>query len=110
MPILEELKSEKIPEKTRSKLEVLDAYLRGLIDQTFRGHVIIFSLSPAELRVAMMIKKGFSSEEIARLLHVSPHTVKTHRKNIRKKLNIHNSNINLASYLRLKLEKASDNI
>jgi DNA-binding CsgD family transcriptional regulator len=60
-----------------------------------------------ELRVAVMIKKGFSSEEIARLLHISPHTVKTHRKSIRRKLNLKNANINLASYLKLKLGKAS---
>jgi DNA-binding CsgD family transcriptional regulator len=59
-----------------------------------------------ELRVAMMIKKGFSSEEIARLLNVSPHTVKTHRRSIRKKLNIKNSSINLSSYLKYKLGKA----
>jgi DNA-binding CsgD family transcriptional regulator len=32
------------------------------------------------------------------------HTVKTHRKNIRKKLKIDNSNVNLVSYLKSKLK------
>ena len=107
MPLLEEIKYDNIPEKTRAKLDVLDAYLNDLTPEASRSHDIIISLSAMELRVAVMIKKGFSSEEIARLLHISPHTVKTHRKNIRRKLNIANENINLASYLKLKLGKAS---
>ena len=110
IPILKEIKNDKIPEKTRVKLDVLDAYLSDLISQTSKNHEIIVSLSPSELRVAMMIKKGFNSTEIGRLLHVSTNTVKTHRKNIRKKLNIQNTNINLASYLRLKLGKSSADI
>lgn len=58
-----------------------------------------------ELKVAMMIKKGFSTDEIARMLHLSGHTVKTHRRSIRRKLNIRNSKINQTSYLRFKLDK-----
>jgi DNA-binding CsgD family transcriptional regulator len=107
MPLIEEIRSDKIPEKTLAKLDVLDAYLNDLTPAAARSHDIIISLSAMELRVAVMIKKGFSSEEIARLLHISPHTVKTHRKSIRRKLNLKNANINLASYLKLKLGRAS---
>ena len=106
IPLLEEVALEIIAEKTRTKLDVLSAYLNDLTPGTNRGHDIIISLSSAELRVAVMIKNGFTSEEIAHLLHISTHTVKTHRKNIRRKLNIKNANINLASYLKLKLGKA----
>jgi ATP/maltotriose-dependent transcriptional regulator MalT len=106
MPLIDEIKNDKIPEKSRVKLDVLNAYLNDLTPEAVKGHDIIISLSAMELRVAMMIKNGFSSDEIARLLHISPHTVKTHRRNIRKKLNITNANINLSSYLRLKLGKA----
>jgi DNA-binding CsgD family transcriptional regulator len=62
-----------------------------------------------ELRVAVMIKGGFGSKDTARLLHLSPHTVKTHRRSIRKKLEIRNSKINLSSFLKLKLGKKSAN-
>jgi DNA-binding CsgD family transcriptional regulator len=55
----------------------------------------------------MMIKNGFTSKEIAHLLNISHHTVKTHRKSIRRKLNIKNADINLASYLKLKLGNES---
>jgi PAS domain S-box-containing protein len=109
MPVIEDLQNDRIREKSRAKLEVLAAYLNDLTPGVAKGHDIIISLSPMELRVAMMIKNGFKSEEIARLLHISPDTVKTHRRNIRKKLNIKNSNINLVSYLKLKLGKAPTN-
>jgi PAS domain S-box-containing protein len=107
MPLLKEIKYDNIPQKTQVKLDVLETYLNDMTPEAAGIHDIIISLSAMELRVAVMIKKGFSSEEIARLLHISPHTVKTHRKNIRRKLDITNANINLASYLKLNLIKAS---
>ncbi len=107
IPLIDEIKNDILPEKSRVKLDVLAAYLNDLTPEAAKGHDIIISLSAMELRISMMIKNGFSSDEIARLLHISPHTVKTHRRSIRKKLNITNANINLSSYLRLKLGKAS---
>jgi len=108
IPLVKEIQTDKIPESSRAKLEVLTAYLMDLTPDSAKGHDIIVSLSSMELRVAVMIKNGFSSDDIARLLYISPHTVKTHRRNIRKKLRIKNSQVNLASYLRLKLGKMSN--
>ena len=59
-------------------------------------------LSATEIKIAVMIKDGLRSSEIAEQLKVSVATVKTHRKNIRRKLKIQNSKINLSSYLKLK--------
>ena len=84
---------------------MLAAYLDNLTQGATKSHDVITSLSPMELRVAVMIKRGFDSEETARLLQISPHTVKTHRRSIRRKLGIMNSKINLSSYLRFKLGK-----
>jgi DNA-binding CsgD family transcriptional regulator len=61
---------------------------------------LINALTQTEVRVATLIKNGLSSQAIAKKLHVSLHTVKTHRRNIRKKLNVRNSSVNLVSYLR----------
>jgi DNA-binding CsgD family transcriptional regulator len=61
---------------------------------------LMASLTPAEVRVATMIKNDLESQKIADKLFVSLHTVKTHRRNIRKKLNIKNAQINLANYLK----------
>ncbi len=45
-------------------------------------------LSIAELRVALLVRQGLATKEIARRLSVSPETIKVHRKHIRKKLGI----------------------
>jgi DNA-binding NarL/FixJ family response regulator len=43
-------------------------------------------LSPQELRVLTELARGISTDDIATLLHLSPHTVRTHIKNIMRKL------------------------
>ncbi len=48
-------------------------------------------LSDRELEIITLVAKGVSNNEIAERLFISPHTVKTHRKNINFKLNIHNA-------------------
>jgi hypothetical protein len=62
LPLVEELQHDPIPEGCRAKLDVLSAYLRSLTPGVSKGRDIIISLSPMELRVAMMVKKGFSTE------------------------------------------------
>jgi DNA-binding CsgD family transcriptional regulator len=44
------------------------------------------TLSQRELAVLEEIARGTPTEEVARRLHVSPHTVRTHIKNILRKL------------------------
>jgi len=103
MSLINELKTHKVPEKSRVILEMLTIHLNELTRAGSRGHDVIIALTAMELRVATMIKSGFKSEEIARVLNISPHTVKSHRQNIRKKLNLKNENTNLSSYLKAKL-------
>lgn len=45
-------------------------------------------LSPREYEVLQLITKGFKTSEIAEELHVSVHTINSHRKNILKKLKL----------------------
>jgi DNA-binding NarL/FixJ family response regulator len=47
------------------------------------------SLSGRELAVLEELAKGTSTEDIASKFHVSPHTVRTHIKNILRKLDAH---------------------
>ncbi|MCK8603896.1 response regulator [Desulfoferrobacter suflitae] len=56
-------------------------------------------LSPTEFRIATLIKNGLTTEDIATQLSVSPSTVRTHRKNIRRKLKINSTQYNLKNYL-----------
>ncbi|MBX2930253.1 MAG: response regulator transcription factor [Saprospiraceae bacterium] len=45
-------------------------------------------LSPREIEIVQLVAKGYIAKEIADLLHLSTHTVYTHRKNIMKKLQL----------------------
>lgn len=45
-------------------------------------------LSAREIEIVQLIAKGLIAKEIASMLHLSPHTVYTHRKNIMKKLQL----------------------
>ena len=56
-------------------------------------------LTPTELRVLNLIRQGRSSKEIAEALNISPQTVATHRKKIRRKLHICGKKINLNSFV-----------
>jgi PAS domain S-box-containing protein len=58
------------------------------------------SLTPAEIKVASLIKDGKTSKEIAALLHSSENTIRSHRFHIRSKLDLKNKKVNLRSYLK----------
>lgn len=60
----------------------------------------IFKLSPREIEISHLIKNGLTSKDISRLLNISHQTVEKHRKNIRKKLNLGNKDVNLTTYLK----------
>ncbi len=49
------------------------------------------SLSDRELDVVKLISEGYTNAQIAVVLHISNHTVNTHRKNIMRKLGISNT-------------------
>ncbi len=58
-----------------------------------------WKLSPREIEICDMIKKGLSTKEMSGLLNTSLRTVDNHRNRIRKKLEISQKSINLTSYL-----------
>lgn len=56
-------------------------------------------LTLAELKICQLIQTGRSSKEIAAILRISPETVQTHRRNIRRKLGVRGHDTQLAMYL-----------
>ena len=48
-------------------------------------------LSERELEIIKLIAEGYTNAQIAVVLHISNHTVNTHRKNIMKKLGVNNT-------------------
>jgi DNA-binding CsgD family transcriptional regulator len=100
LPLIDDICNDKLPERSRVKLDVLVVYLRSMTDGVSSAQDAIPSLSCMEMQVAILITKGFSSEKIARLLNRSIYTVKTHRRNIRKKVGILKSVADLSTVLK----------
>jgi DNA-binding CsgD family transcriptional regulator len=61
------------------------------------------SLTPTEVAICGMIRNGMRTKEIAEIRGVSEATINRHRENIRSSLGITNSDINLATFLQLKM-------
>jgi len=107
IPIIEGLQSEKNLKRYEVELAMLVSHLEDLTSGLATDIEIATSLSFSELRIASLIKNGLTTEEIANHLHISPSTVKTHRKHIRKKLGISNQRYNLRNYLETRMRKSS---
>ncbi|TFG91794.1 MAG: helix-turn-helix transcriptional regulator [Syntrophobacterales bacterium] len=100
LPIVEKLRRDVSLERYKADLDLVSNYIEDVSSNLSSDMKVATFLSSAEFRIASMIMNGTTSEEIARNLYISLATVKTHRKNIRKKLNINNSNVNLVTYLK----------
>lgn len=57
------------------------------------------ALTQRELKICSLIKKGYSSKEISKILDVSIRTTENHRNSIRKKLSITSNKVSLYNYL-----------
>ncbi|MFP4104563.1 MAG: LuxR C-terminal-related transcriptional regulator [Phycisphaerae bacterium] len=99
LPLLHRLGRQLAGERANLIDQVSD-FLSGLADPYMdKATRALGNLSPTERRLCHLIRRGLTNGEIARMEHVSPQTVSTHRKNIRKKLGLTNKQVNLASYL-----------
>ncbi|MBF0549232.1 MAG: GAF domain-containing protein [Deltaproteobacteria bacterium] len=103
MPVIGELRKQAELARYRSQFDMISTYISDLTSRTIQDTSISATLTPMELRLAIMIKNGYSSLRIAEVLSISIDTVKTHRKNIRKKLNLNDERVNLAAFLASKL-------
>lgn len=100
VPALKRLKAAQLGETQQKELELLEITLQELATPSIRtlaGREL--GLTPTELHVAMLVREGHSSKEIASLLNISADTVAFHRRSIRKKLQIHGKSQNLREKL-----------
>jgi len=108
MPGVTRLRDDPALHKYESLLDMLTMQIDDLTSGFAMDSRAGMSLSSAEMRVASLIKNGVRTEEIARKLHVSENTVRTHRKNIRKKLRLKNTQYSLRNFLTSNIQKASN--
>jgi PAS domain S-box-containing protein len=101
-PILVKLKNNggRLDKKDVAQLEHGIKSIIGAGIDSFQENLT--KLTPRELDICELIKKGYSSKEIAAFLNVSVQTVHKHRQLIRRKLQLNNQDVNLAAYLRLR--------
>jgi PAS domain S-box-containing protein len=99
MPIIKELLAEKRIKRFWPELNSIAEHLNSITAKSELHRKIIHVLTETEMRVAAMVKNKMSSKEIASVMYISLETVKAHRKNIRRKLEIHNTKHNLSEYL-----------
>ncbi len=101
LPTIDALRRNRDGAGNKAMVERLKGQLKGLTASCKRTMKPPFlSLSSAEFQIATLIICGLSSQEIAQRLSVSVHTVMTHRKSIRKKLNLHHNTMDLGNFLR----------
>jgi DNA-binding NarL/FixJ family response regulator len=99
LPIVEKLIEKSSSLDSRYLLMIKQNLARLTSSTGVKLSSIEYQLTPKEIELCTLIKSGFSIKEIATMQNLSERTVETHRFNIRKKLGLTSSKINLSSYL-----------
>jgi DNA-binding CsgD family transcriptional regulator len=99
IPLIEHVKKEQNMSRYRQHIALLLKHIEDISSGFATRLQMDNGLSMGELRVALMVKNGLTNEEIAEYLHITPETVKTHRRNIRRKLGITGERSDLNAYL-----------
>ena len=100
LPLIEDMRQDEHLLAYESNLTLVVNAVQEAVAGLVTHLAVVPALSAREMRIALMIKNGLTSEEIATYLHISPETVKTHRRNIRKKLGLIRSGDQLRAYFR----------
>lgn len=100
MPFVEKLKQSGLNKHQLSMIERIEFSLNDAVTPLARKLTSgVSALSPTALQVAMFIKEGKSTKEIAEIMNLSPKTIEFHREKIREKFGIKNQKANLRSIL-----------
>ena len=99
-PYLEKLKRLSVGPRSQSYLALLEANLKDITAAfPVRLSSTFTKLTPTEIEVAKLVMQGKTTKEIAGVMSTATSTVDFHRNNIRKKVGINSSNVNLRTYL-----------
>lgn len=99
MPILHALSSQ-LPSTQRKYVEMLQTNLLEVASPFVSQLSLSYhSMTPTEIAICNMIRNGMHTKEIAGMRGVSEATINRHREKIRRKLNLTNQDVNLATFL-----------
>lgn len=100
LPYLQKLQQGYLDSVQNLLLDTVIGNVRSLTATHAMGVANIYlSLTPTEMQIAEFVRKGLTGKEIAEKLGLSPATVNTHRRNMRKRLGLNKQKINLRQYL-----------
>ncbi len=97
-PFLTLLQNKLDPELEKVRIEILNK-LEGFKKETLSSLNPLAMLTSKEAQIALLVKEGKTSEEIARLLNLGKDAVDFYRKRIREKLGLKGKGISLREYL-----------
>lgn len=105
-PYIKTLRSQKLCREQHEIIEIIEDNLYKIAHPLHKNKDLLrnYSFTPMEMKVADLVRFGKSSDEISSILCISPRTVRFHRTNIRKKLNLTGTKTSLQSFL-LSLEQ-----
>jgi PAS domain S-box-containing protein len=99
-PYFEKIKKTKLDGQQEAFLSIIESYLNEIISPFTRKMSLKYlNLTPTEIQIANLVKHGSATKKIAELMNISPRTVETHRKNIRRKIGLKAKKANLRSHL-----------
>jgi len=99
-PYFKKINNTKLNDQQKTFFSIVESNLNEIISPFTRKMSLKYlNLTPTEIRIANLIRHGSPTKEIAELLNLSPRTVETHRKNIRRKIGLEGKRANLRSHL-----------
>lgn len=100
LPYLDKLKAGSLGSRESTLADIATNHLQDILSPFLqRLSSLNLILTPQEIEVAVMVRQGKSSQEIADVLNVSVATVSFHRKKVRSKLGLSKTGTNLRTYL-----------
>ena len=100
LPYIDKLMQGHLTEKHRTLIEIADNNLRDIVSPFLRTFSSLgLMLTPQETEVANLVRTGKTSKEIADIMNLSVSGVDFHRKRLRQKLGLANTQKNLRSFL-----------
>ncbi len=100
MPFVDKFRETQLDDQQKTFLTIIESNLNEVISPFIRKLSLEYlNLTPTEIQVANMTKHGNTSKKIAKIMNISPRTVDTHKKNIRRKIGLEGKRANLRSYL-----------
>jgi len=99
-PYIDKLKNSGLNKDQLALVERIEFSLNDAVTPMVRKLTSgLSALSPTDLQIALLIKEGKSTKEIADVMNLSTKTIEFHREKIREKLGLKNKKVNLRSFL-----------